>query len=288
VAITNFIPEIWSARLLSNLHKALVYGQGLVVNRNYEGEIRSVGDTVRITSIGAVTIGDYTKNSTIGEPEVLTDSQKTLEITESKFFHFFVDDVDRIQAAGPLMDEAMAEAAYGLANVADQFIADMYLDAEANNLVGDDTTPVVPTATSAYELLVDLSVKLDEANVPEEGRWVIVPPWYHGLMLKDDRFTKAGTVLSDGRLMNGRVGEAAGFHILKSNNVPNTSGAKYKITAGTRMAYSFAEQVNQVEAYRPEKRFGDAVKGLHLYGGKTVRPQAIAVLTANKPSGGGS
>lgn len=280
--LDNFIPQIWSGELLVSLKKSLVYGQEGVVNRNYEGEIQSYGDTVKINSIGSVTIGDYTKNDTIGEPEVLTDAQRTLVIDQSKYFHFMVDDIDQAQQNPKVMQQAMAEAAYALRNTADLFIANrMVQDALAENMIGDDTTPVVPTKSDAYEYLVDLSVKLDEANVPEEGRWVIVPPWYHGLMLKDDRFTHA-TTSGDGVIRNAVVGRAAGFTVLKSNNVPNTEGTNYKIIAGHAMAFSYAEQVNQVEAYRPEKRFADAVKGLHLYGGKVIRPEALAVMTADK------
>ena len=94
------------------------------------------------------------------------------------------------------------------------------------------------------------------------------------------RNNAAGVVLSV--LKQGQVGEAAGFALLKSNNVPNTAGAKYKIQASHRMARSFANQIVETEAYRPQKRFGDAVKGLHVYGGKLVRPTALAVLTANR------
>jgi N4-gp56 family major capsid protein len=282
MALNNFIPTIWSARLLQNLHKALVYAQTGIVNRDYEGEIKDKGDTVKINSIGPVTIGDYTKNTNIGDPETLTDNQAILQITQSKFFNFQVDDIDQAQQNPKIMDAAMSEAAYGLANVADQYVAGFYTDVAADNVIGNDTTPVVPTKNDAYEYLVDLSVKLDENNIPAQGRWVIVPPWYHGLMLKDDRFTDASRYGSTQALLNGEVGQAAGFRILKSNNVPNTSGAKYKIIAGHPMAISYAEQVNKVEGYRPEKRFADALKGLHLYGGKVVRPTALAVLTASK------
>jgi hypothetical protein len=111
---------------------------------------------------------------------------------------------------------------------------------------------------------------------------VIVPAWYHGLLLKDERFVKAGTVRSDAALANGEVGEAAGFRILKSNNVPNTSAAKYKIIAGHSVATSYVDQIVDLQTYKPEKRFGDAVKGLHVYGAKVVRPTALAMLIANK------
>lgn len=282
MALENFIPEIWSARLLVSLKKSLVYGQEGVVNRDYEGEIRQMGDTVRINSIGPVTVGTYTKNTNIGDPETLTDAQTTLTIDQAKYFNFQVDDIDRAQQNPKVMDQAMQEAAYALRDAADQYIAGLYTGVAAGNTIGDDTTPVVPTKDTAYELLVDMAVKLTEAKVPQDGRWVVVPPWFYGLLLKDDRFIDASRSGSDAALRNGEVGKAAGFTVLQSHNVPNTGGAKYKIIAGHPMAISYAEQINKVEAYRPEKRFADAVKGLHLYGAKLVRPEAIAVLTANK------
>lgn len=282
MAIDNFIPEVWSARLLMNLRKFLVYGQAGVVNRDYEGEINQAGDTVRINSIGPVTVGTYTKNNNIGDPETLTDAQQTLLIDQAKYFNFQVDDIDRAQQKPQVMDAAMQEAGYGLRDVADQFIAGLYTGVAAGNTIGDDVTPIVPTKTDAYEYLVDLATILTDAKVPQDGRWVVVPPWFYGLLLKDDRFVDASKSGSTDALRNGQVGRAAGFDVLQSHNVPNTAGTKYKIIAGHPMAISYAEQINKVEAYRPEKRFADAVKGLHLYGAKLVRPAGIAVLTANK------
>lgn len=281
MALDSFIPQVWSARLLMNLHKKLVYAQEGVVNRDYEGEIRDMGDTVKINAIGPVTIGTYTKNTDITDPETLTDSQTMLLIDQAKYFNFQIDDVDRAQQNPKVMDAAMREAAYGLANVADQYVAGLYTGVSAGNTIGDDTTPVVPDKTNAYEYLVDLATILDENDIPEDGRWVVVPPWFHGLLQKDDRFVHA-TTAGDGVVRNGVIGQAAGFTVYKSNNVPNTSGTKYKIIAGHPWAITYADQINKVEAYRPEKRFADAVKGLHLYGAKLVRPNAIAVMTADK------
>src|SRR5690606_5081858 len=161
MAIDNFIPTIWSARLLQNLHKSLVYGQEGIINRDYEGEITAYGDTVKINNIGAVTVIDYAKNGVLPDPQELTDDQRTLVIDQSKAFHFFVDDIDKAQQRPKVMNEAMREAAYALANTADQFIASMYTDVDPDNLIGDDANPVAPTPSSAYEYLVDLSVKLD-------------------------------------------------------------------------------------------------------------------------------
>ncbi len=282
MSIDNFIPEIWSARLLENLTKTLVYGQPTVVNTDYEGEISGLGSVVKINSIGEITVGDYVKNQTIGEPQVLDGTQLTLVIDQSKYFNFLVDDIDKAQQKPKVMDAAMRDAAYRLAEHADRYIAGLYVGAPAANLIGSDTTPIAPTAETAYEYLVDLGTVLDENNVPRTSRWVVVPPWFYGLLLKDDRFVGNGSDMAGQVLRNGEVGQAAGFTVLVSNNVPNTAGAQYKIMAGSNIAISYAEQINTVEAYRPEKRFADAVKGLHLYGAKLIRPEAIAVLTANR------
>lgn len=284
-AIDNFIPTIWSARILVALQKALVFAQPGIVNRDYEGEINEAGDTVKINSIGDPTVFDYTKNTDMPAPETLTSSQKTLTITESKAFNFQVDDVDKAQTRPQVMDAALSRVAYKLADVVDSYLAAELLAGATLNVIGTTNAPITPTAAAgvngAYEQLVDLGVKLDEQNVPTEGRWVVIPPWYHGLLTKDQRFVSYAAV---DVLYNRQVGEAAGFNILVSNNVPTVTNATpetvYKILAGHAMAATYAEQINSVEAYRPERRFGDAVKGLHLYGAAVERSEAVAVLNA--------
>ena len=279
----TFIPTVWASRLLTALEKALVYGQTNVSNRNHEGDIRAMGNTVKIASIGDVSIGDYEKDTDIAEPEVLTDSEQTLNIDQAKYFNFVVDSVDRAQQNVNVLDEAMQRSAWSLREAADSFLAaTMEAAVPAGNKIGSIGTPEVPTQDDAYEYLVDLGVLLDEANTPIDGRFVVVPAWFHGLLLKDDRFVNAGSMRSDTALANGQVGEAAGFRILKSNNVPNTTGTKYRIIAGHSIATSYVEQILDVQTYKPEKRFGDAVKGLHVYGAKVVRPSALAMLIASK------
>ena len=279
----EFIPTVWAARLLVALEKALVYGQTNVCNRDYEGEIRASGNTVKIASIGDVSVDDYTKDTDIADPEILSDDAQSLLIDKAKYFNFYVDSVDRAQQNVNVLDEAMRRSAWSLRDYADTFLAATMEEAVlAGNTIGTTGTPEVPTKDDAYEYLVDLGVLLDEANTPIDGRFVIVPAWFHGLLLKDERFVKAGTRRSDAALANGEVGEAAGFSILKSNNVPNTTGEKYKIIAGHSIATAYVEQIVDVQTYKPEKRFGDAVKGLHVYGAKVVRPTALAMLIADK------
>lgn len=280
----DFIPTVWAARLLVALDNALIYGQPHVSNRDYEGEIRKAGNTVKIASIGDVTVDNYVKDTDIGAPQTLTDDEQTLLIDRAKFFNFYVDSIDRAQQNVNVLDEAMRRSSWKLRDEADTFLAAAMDSAvPAGNKIGSTTTPKVPTKADAYEYLVDLGVLLDETNTPIDGRFVVVPAWFHGLLLKDERFIRSGTMPSERRLANGEVGEAAGFTILKSNNVPNTTGTKYKIIAGHAIATAYVEQVLDVQAYKPEKRFGDAVKGLHLYGAKVVRPNNLVELIANKP-----
>ena len=278
----DFIPTVWAGRLLTALQKSLVYGQAGVANRDYEGEIMAAGNTVKIASIGDVSIGDYTKDTDITDPDILTDDEQSLVIDQQKYFNFYVDSIDRAQQNVNTLDEAMRRAGWQLRDAADGFLASVMDTAvPTGNKIGSLTTPKVPTKDDAYEYLVDLSVLLDEANVPIEGRFVVVPAWFHGLLLKDERFISSG-IAADVTRRNAEVGEAAGFSILKSNNVPNTTGAKYRIFAGHAIATAYVEQIIDVQTYKPEKRFGDAVKGLHVYGAKVVRPDALACLIASK------
>ena len=275
MSILNFRPEIWSANLLVALRKNLVFGD--LVNRDYEGEITQAGDTVRITSVGRPTIGNYVPNSTVITPEQVQDSQRTLVVDQAKYFAFAVDDVDQRQAKGNVIPQSVNEAAYGFADVIDQYIASFYTGAQSANALGAISITAATNANDAYDkVLVPLKVQLDLANVPTEGRWVVVRPEVHALLLRDSRFIKVNESGTSEGLRNGMVGRAAGFDIRVSNNAPNVTGSQYAVIAGNNSAITFAEQINKIEAYRPQSSFSDAVKGLILYGGKLVRPDSLA------------
>lgn len=286
MAVTTFIPELWSARLLYALEKAHVATN--LVNRNYEGEIRNHGDTVHINTIGAITVKSYTKNTDIADPEVLSTTDQTLVIDQSKYFNFQVDDVDKVQAAGDLVDTAMGRAAYALADVSDAYLLGVIAaGAAAGNIVGTTAAPIALTAANVYENIVKLKTKLDKANVPNTGRTIVVPPEVHSLLLLDDRFAKSTATAGQEALINGLVGRIAGFDVYMSNNVKTGMGTDsgktpyFEITAQITDATTFAEQIIKTEAYRMEKRFADAVKGLHVYGAKVTDGTKIAKLLAS-------
>ena len=281
MAVTNFIPELWSARLLNALDKSHVFAN--VVNRDYEGEIKKMGDTVHINTIGAVTIGTYTQNTDFSSgPETLATTDQTLTIDQAKYFNFQVDDIDAAQAAGDIMDKAMTRAAYGLADASDKYIAGILAGAaDASNTVS--TSAVALTSSNVYENVVKMRTILDKANVPTAGRWLVIPPEMYALILLDDRFVKTGGEMAEGILRTGLVAQAAGFDIYLSNNCVSadvSSKVTYTITGGVDSAATYAEQIVSTEAYRPEKRFADAVKGLHVYGAKVVDKAQIACLKA--------
>lgn len=280
MAVTTFIPKIWSARLLMHLDKAHVYAN--LVNRDYEGEISQYGDTVHINQIGDVTVKKYTKGTDIANPDDLTTTDQSLVIDQSDYFNFGIDDIDAAQVRTPLMDQAMMRAAYGLSDTTDSFLAKTMADA-AGITIGSTSSPIAITKTNAYEQLVAMKKAMDKANVPKMGRWVVVPPDFEALMLLDDRFVKAGVQGSETRLVDGAVYRAAGFDIYTSNNVPvgtSADAGKYSIIASVNMATTYAEQISKIEGFRPEKSFKDAMKGLHVYGAKVTQGAAVCKLTA--------
>lgn len=283
MAVDTFIPEIWSANLISTLENALVYG--FAANRNYEGDIAQKGDTVHINAVTDPTVGDYTAGSDIDIEDAATAEKGTLKIDQAKYFAFYADDVKKRQAAGDFVTEATAKAAYKLRDAADKFLGKKMSDKAGTTLTKVATTD----PAKAYDTLVDLATALDEKSAPTEGRWVVVTPAFYGLLRKDARFV-SGSDAANATLHNGIVGSAAGLTVLESVNAPvaGSGGADGNfIIAGTNGATTFAEQIVSVEAARKEKGFGDIVKGLHLYGAEVVLPEAL-VRVAFKPTNEGA
>jgi hypothetical protein len=279
LSINNFKPEIWSAQLLVALRNALVYAQPDIVNRNYEGEITSHGQSVHITTIGDPTIFDYDAGDTLNYEDVET-AGTDLVIDQAKAFAFKIDDVDKAQALLNPMAQMAQNAAYGLRDKADAYVASLYTGVAAANTIGSTGSPIDihTSATAAYDnVLVPLRTKLDRSNIPTEGRYVVVSPEFEGQLLKDDRFVRVDASGTETGLRNGMVGRAAGFDILKSNNTPNPTGDTQVIQAGYPGAITYAEQILETEALRLQSTIADAIRGLHVYGAKLLRPTGIAV-----------
>ncbi|WP_371538395.1 P22 coat protein - protein 5 domain protein [Streptomyces sp. NBC_00466] len=272
-----FKPEVWAAQALVSLRKSLVYAGPQVVNHDYEGEIKKVGDTVHIKMLGDVTVQTYNQGDSITY-EDLPDAEMNLKVDQSDYFAFKVDDIEKAQA-GDEMPARTKNAAWRMAEKVDSYVAGFYTQVQSANVLA---STAITSGDAAYNALVDLKVRLDECNVQAEGRYVVVPSWYHGWLLKSANFINAEKSGSTAPLLNGQVGRAAGFDILMSNAVPIISGDDYAVTAGVKDAISFADQVTEMETLRLQNTFASAVRGLHLYGAKVIRPDAMAVLTASK------
>lgn len=280
MAITNFIPELWTAKILVALRKKAVAGS--LVNRDYEGEIRRAGDTVNITSINDVTIGSYTKHTDITFEDI-DDATRALVIDQQKYFAFELDDIERAQAVngGAVMNQALDNATYQLRDVSDAFLLAAMNTATQGTANDLGTVAIHTDGQKLYEAFVDLAVTLDVDNVPEEGRWAVVSPALHGRLLKLDTFITPGDQAAPAARQNGFIGSIAGIELYKSNNLPavtDVAATGGLAIAGHSIATTFAEQITSVEAVRLEKRFADGLKGLHVYGAKVVRPTALAVV----------
>jgi len=275
MAITKAQSEVWAAEVLVSLKKELVYAAPSVSNRDYVGDIASQGDTVHIINVSDPTVSSYTPDSDI-TIQALTDAEKNLVIDQAKSFAFQIDDVHMRQArnGASLMAQALAQASYKLRDTADQYVAGlMKTDVDSGNALGAKSVNSVDTA---YALIISLRQALDAANVPSNGRYLVLTPELEGYLLKDSRFVGAQNYGSTAPIQNGQIGNALGFTLYKSNNAPAGASSGKIVIAGHPMAVTYADQIASVEQFRMEKRFADGVKGLHLYGAKVVRPTAIA------------
>lgn len=290
MSVKSFVPKLWASGLLVPFHGATVFTQPTVANRDYEGIISKQGDSVEINSVGSVTISDYDPNSDLAF-ENLSTSAQTLTVDQAKVFAFYVNDVDKVQAAGDFKAQSVNEAGISLAEVADGFAARKLAEgAHADNKIG--RVKIVSGGTqiagagqiTAYDLLVDLGQKLNEADVPLAGRYVVVPPRFLSATQKDERFADVNASGSNETLRNGLVSRAAGFDILLSNRLPKVGGAgaakdDLQIIAGIPGAFTYADQLLNIEAGRSEKRIADWVRGLNVYGARVTKPKGIATAS---------
>lgn len=285
MAFESWKPEVIAADVQHQLEKSLVYGQPGVINRNYEGDVQ-FAKSVRIVGVGSVTVKDYTQNSDMADPDTVLDTSLEMTIDYDKYFNFKISNKDQAQTRIDIMAENNKEAAYAIRDAIDSVIGSLYTDASASNLIGTDAAPKTPNlsqgdASNIYNLIEDCGVALSESKVPLEGRWMIVPPRFAGMIRKDLKLTAAAPQIAQPGMLNGSITRIGGFSIMESHNVPNTAGAKYKIMFGTSKAMTFASQVNDVRIMDMEKQFAKKVDGEYVFGCKVVRPECLGVMTVS-------
>jgi len=287
----TFVPEIWSTHLLVKFYAACVLAD--ISNTDYEGEIKDMGDKVIIRQIPDITIRDYTKGQslTIQRPEA---ANKELLIDKAKYFNFICDDIDKHQTDLKLMSSWSDDAGEQMAIEIDTgILADVYADADGDNKgataglisnsidLGSAGSPLAVDKTNILEVLVDCRTVLSEQNVPKNNRWVVMPEWMSGLIMKSD--LKDASLAGDGTsiMRNGRLGVIAEFTLYESNlltHADDGGNEAFHAMVGQRYALSFAAQMTKMESLRAESTFGTLVRGLNVYGYEVLKPECLIDL----------
>lgn len=272
----NFSPKIWTKQINRELERAMVFAEDC--NRQYEGDVKQMGDTVKVLGVGKPTITKQVGGSIVlQDPEAVEDTSVDMVINRVAYFNYLVDDIDRRQAVGGLMDALSAESSEGTANAMDEDIAALAGTADAPKLFKSTTAITVDNILKQIDLGVQ---KLMEHDVKPETKIVItIPPWFKTILRQ--AYVQLDTNNS-AMLKNGRVGQYDNVIVKMSNNCHRNSDNGHDIMLRTQRAVAFANPLTHVEPYRPEKRFADAVKGFVLYGTKIVRPKELIVLNVKE------
>ena len=271
MAITNFIPTIWTETLYHELDKKYIAVANS--NREFEGDIKEKGASVRICGVGKINVSDYTKNQDMGAPQELGDMFEELVVDQAKYFNFQVDDIEKAQSSPKLMEEAMKKAASALANEADRYVL-----SQANN--SGHLIRTTADVNNIINIIAKSRRKLYESNVSSDTDvFLEISPAVAELL-----FLAKADLGSDNFevLENGSIGSIFGCKVFVSNNIQcdenSATSVTYKCMMRTKRSIAFAEQLSEIDAYRPEKRFADAIKGLYLYGTKVVYPSEVVLL----------
>lgn len=271
MAINDFLTTVWSQTLYKQLDKEYIGVKNCT--REFEGEIKNQGDRVKVCGIQPINVFNYTKNTDFNSTlQTLNSESQMLVIDQAIAFNFQIDDIDKTQQNPKLMQYAMQEAANALANKADLHVFSMYESVVTGNIMKKTNIK----SSEIVDMLLALREQLLKKNVSPNTNIVLEVSPAVGA-----RIAKAKILLStnnDTELSNGYVGSLLGFDIYISNNIVTDANGYHKCFARTKRAIAFAEQINHIEAYRPEKRFADAVKGLYLFGSKIMYADELILL----------
>lgn len=270
-----FVPEIWGSKLNAGLEKNCVMLQ--CVNRNWEGDIASQGDTVKILTPGNVTIG--TLDSTVSYSEIAPTST-SLVIDQQKVFAFKINDVALAQANTDIMEGYLNKAKHAIEVEQDVYLLGKHVDVASGNVIGGTST-VALTASNIYAQFVQLAQILKNSSAIVDGKkpWVVINPDIEAILLQSTQFTSSYQI-ADETLRNGSIGRIAGMDVLVTPNLTATDG-KINVLAGTNDAITYASQLAKIEVLRDPDSFSDLVRGLYLYGAKTVNAGALAKLVCS-------
>ena len=289
-----FLPSIYSKKVLNFFRKSSVVEA--ITNTDYAGEISAYGDSVKIIKEPVISVSDYTRGSDTTATK-LTDQELTMVVDSAKAFKFIVDDIETKMSHVNFKEVASSSAAYALKDAFDAaVIANMFSGLSASSpdhILGADNATALganvydgtgsvdigqDSETDPLNLMARMARLLDEQNVPEEGRWFVAgPDFYEQLGQSTSKLLSVDFNAGQGSIRNGLVssGKLRGFDMYKSNNIAATSNATGKVLAGHISSTATAQTIISTEVLRDPSSFGDIVRGLHVYGSKVLRPEAI-------------
>ena len=288
-----FLPSVYSKKVMNFFRKASVIEA--ITNTDYAGEISSFGDSVKIIKEPVISVSDYTRNTDTTQT-MLTDQEITLVVDSAKAFKFIVDDIESNMSHVNFKEIASSSAAYALKDSYDAAVlatmfagcsatapnhilgADSATDLAAGVFDGSGAADLGASETDPLDLMARMARLLDEQNVPEEGRWFVASPdFYEVLGQSSSKLLSVDYNAGQGSIRNGLVssGKLRGFDMYKSNNIAATSNAAGKCLAGHISSTATANTILSTEVLRDQTSFGDIVRGLHVYGAKVLRDEAI-------------
>ena len=290
-----FLPKVYSKQVLNFFRKASV--AEAITNTDYAGEIAAFGDTVRIIKEPVISVDQYERGGTVTKT-ALTDAEVTLIVDVANAFKFIVDDIETNMSHVNFREVATSSAAYALRDAFDTgVIAKMFAGVSAsspNHILGSDNATDLAAGTfdgtgnldigyasgehDPIDVLSHMARLLDEQNVPEEGRWFLAnPQFYEQLVQTSSKLMSVDFNAGQGSIRNGLVssGKLRGFDMYKSNNIAATTNAAGKVIAGHMSSTCTAQTITSTEVMRDPDSFGDIVRGLHVYGAKVLRPEAL-------------
>ncbi len=264
----NFIPMLWAEDVLKERDKVLIGVKHC--NTDYQGEIKKKGDQVKILTVGPVVSKDYTRNNNIDDPDTGTSAAQYLLIDQAKYCHIYFDDLDEAQTQKGFWEEQKRQMGIKMADDLDTFVFNKYADAGKQIIESSLTT------ANVFSVIAKAAEYFKTVNVPAgTTKYLEVSPAVATKIILAKIIRKTE---NDKMIESGYIGNILGLDIFESNNIVK-NGSAYECLARTKAAVSFAAQLTETEAYRPEKRFGDAVKSLQVWGGKVIRPKELIRLT---------
>jgi hypothetical protein len=292
-----FIPQLWAGKVIVKWYDSTLLPK--ITNSDYEGQIRKQGDTLILRSIASVTIEDHNIGDTFTY-ERPTSTPVTMLVDKGKRWRIALDDVIKVQSDQPLLNQWTDDAGQQMKiSIETSFFADTTISttgpdshnrgiaagakSASFNLGAYGSSQVQITDANVLDYIVDCGTVLDEANVPEQGRWFVIPSWFAGLIKKSD--LKDASFSGDSgnpTLRQGRLGMIDRFTIYSSNLLKHSGTSYYAALFGVNAAVTFATQITETEKLRNPFAFEDLVRGLQVYGYKVVKPEGLGCLACYK------